>query len=707
MSESKILQQPAKLLKPKSLIILLIPSMLLGIALIFPEIYIGSSFNKVELRNRLINGFQSHRLKLTFDDVQISFYRGVILYNANFFLHEEPDRSILKAQYIALSFDRQLYFNEKKVKIERMLISKPSINMHIKLPLQNKGYAFRLLKALGSVDLNKVEIENAKITLNLERDDYESVRLNVKDSMVSIDLDKKEQLIVEYDDERLGFGKYSLQIIPCTKAQKKCKLSSLNHIIDFDQLPIEPFSKLLPKFSLKRSRINGNLTVVQNNSNDTRQSTEIDGTMKSEEVEAFKSIYKSLEIKLGAKLFKQEKKKQISIRAKSDGYEFNFDYNNQPRQVWPNRLHILIKTTGKSYLPIEPGIALSGLDFFELNLSKKKTKTYVVNASARIAQGELKLYDNAININNFKFHYQKQKFNTMGSIGLKSTQASFDLSGTIKPYWIRFKPLIDFYEEAFKTIKGFTTYAFETKIKGKLDFIHVNWADLEPSNLGIQNHIEERISKEWSTGQMKAYFIRRLIYKRYLKKMTMKVESSMKTLVVDDSKFNNFSGKLEMKYPDLSWVFESDQNAIDLRWGFASHYPSLRLKLNLNFQKQSKTVLDYLPPDLIQSFRKCELYFKYRGRGVRFVDLYKTRRMSGAFTFTDAMLGSLVLNSSETKTWNSVSASFKENELLGKIDKIKLENETDLFEGLGHYTVKRPDIRFKFKLKKKKQKIIP
>ena len=225
--------------------------------------------------------------------------------------------------------------------------------------------------------------------------------------------------------------------------------------------------------------------------------------------------------------------------------------------------------------------------------------------------------------------------------------------------------------------------------------------------MGIQNHIEERISKEWSTGEIKAYFIRRLIYKRYLQKMTMKVESSMKTLVVDDSKFNNFSGKLEMKYPDLSWLLESDQNAIDLRWGFASHYPSLRLKLNLNFQKQSKTVLDYLPPDLIQSFRKCELYFKYRGRGVRFVDLYKTRRMSGAFTFTDAMLGSLVLNSSETKTWNSVSASFKENELLGKIDKIKLENKTDLFEGLGHYTVKRPDIRFKFKLKKKKQKIIP
>lgn len=706
MSESKIFQRPAKLLKPKSLIILLIPSVLLGIALILPEIYIGSSFDKVELRNRLINGFQSHQLKLTFDDVQISFYRGIILYNANFFLHEEPDRSILKAQYIALSFDRQLYFNEKKVKIERMLISKPSINIHIKLPLKNKSYV-RLLKALRSVDLNKVEIENAKIALSLERDDYESVRLNVKDSIVLIDLDKKEQLIVEYDDERLGFGKYSLQIKPCAKAQKKCKFSSLNHTIDFDQLPIAPFSKLLPKFSLKRGRINGNLRVVQNNSNDMRQSTEIDGTIQSEDVEAFKSIHKSLEIKLGAKLFKQEKKKQISIRAKSDGYEFNLDYNNQPRQVWPNLLHILIKTTGKSYLPIEPGIALSGLDFFELNLSKKKTSTYVVNASARIAQGELKLYDNAININNFKFHYQKQKFNTMGSVGLKSTQASFDLSGTIKPYRLNFTPLIDFYEEAFKTIKRFTTYAFETKIKGKLDFTNVNWADLEPSNLGIQNYIEERISKEWNTGEIQAYFIRRLIYKRYLQKMRMKVESSMKTLVVDDSKFNNFSGKLEMKYPDLSLVLESDQNAIDLRWGFASHYPSLRLKLNLNFQKQSKTVLDYLPPDLIQSFRKCELYFKYRGRGVRFVDLYKTRRMSGAFTFTDAMLGSLVLNSSETKTWNSVSASFKENELIGKIDKIKLENETDLFEGLGHYTVKRPDIRFKFKLKKKKQKITP
>ena len=57
--------------------------------------------------------------------------------------------------------------------------------------------------------------------------------------------------------------------------------------------------------------------------------------------------------------------------------------------------------------------------------------------------------------------------------------------------------------------------------------------------------------------------------------------------------------------------------------------------------------------------------------------------------------------------WPNVFASFKENELKGKIEKIKIESKTELIEGLGRYRIKRPQIDFKFKLKKKKKKIKP
>ena len=668
MSFKKLLSRDS--IRKSALLLIGLVSLVTLLAFV-PDLVVRSQVDRHALKNRINNLLKSDQFIFSYDDLETSFYRGIILYQ--FSISTSPDdgprRTLVNAPDLEIQISWLSLLREQKLVIKSVIAKRADLN----LEFGPEGF-----QAADLTDFNKwlltskglsVSAFDASLNLTIGLGGYQKTQWSFKQTDLALIYDsKKLTASFEHSHPYWGDTVSWFKSMPCPEAKKKgdkpptCDLFNGTYEFDIDAFPAAKLSWLFNDYQITSGNLSGHINMQQG-----YEGASLTSLLEFEKIDVFEKetvIFKQLFGNLNTRINLGEKQVDSIFQGQYFNVPFNLEYSRSVKELWPEKLKFELLFKKSNELPLPYDMKLSGVKNVLFTISKpprkSKYKTYrMIGANILAEQGLFTLNGKKINIPKLSFQAADHKFGFDLALNSGSSDLDIALGGKITTKTVKFKPILDRYKD-YKNNTKFKMVRFKLVSKGEINSKQIHWQELKKILAALNKYYSARIGKTREISYIRPRLMQREWFSRYMMQNYLNADVNIGALNWGKESFTNVTGLIDMGYPKLEFELEDDlKNEFRFVWSYPGNQPRYKIESQIAMQNAAPIFRPWFDPEVLAEFRGMKLDFSYRSKGERLVDIHEAKKVKARFDLTDTVLGPFFKEQKIVKSWPEMIIKYK------------------------------------------------
>ena len=669
---SSIEQVFRSLISRKSIIIASVIGVLL-LLLLLPELYFILLLDKKEMKRSFRTYIRKHHAYISFDDIALSFYRGLVIYNAEIAAEEvlTKGKPVFKARRIILAFDRLAMLKEKKLQFSSIKASDGRWFISVNHDLESDNLTPLIGDWSGSLRELNIFIPDSELNLVFKRKNYLKKEITIENADIVINKGAATvEVSAEFQNRSLGSHRYSHEIKFCR--EKKCDSQYTHHSSwSFKGLPASFFSWWSDRNNFRSNATSGFLEIEKNNNKLRFQGPlqVADFSLFNEKKQKYFSA-KSIRAKIAWQKIKHDIQSEVS--GEFDKNAFNLKVHSDDDSDWPEQMNFVVTPSDESAeINVFNDVLIRGTKRLSVDVKKYKSRYdgyRDISVEYLVKNGNINYRDISLDLPLAEFSIADEKANLVVDLKRNNSDLHFEHRGKVENRKKKYRPVIDPFEDSYDSISKIKIIVFRITGHGILRSNNLNYADFQHLYQPLIKKMNQLTSKRLKNDRFKPRLLGRQWFHEYFREAYADYKVDFNRVQLFNTSFNQLAGELKIAIPKLTLELEdAEKNSADLTWYYGASNPWLTINIDASLKGPRLERNWFVNEKLVKSFAIARARYHYKAYGEYLSDLYRTAKVSLKFSAQDATLGDAFQYERVQNEWNELRLELERNGRSGKI----------------------------------------